>query len=259
MALRINIIAYHDVSNKRAINYTSISKKLLEKHLKDLSNKNIRSFSKSEVFDGLFLNNKNKVLITFDDGYVGVYDNAMPIMDRLGYKGLVFMPAGFIGGKNEWDFTPLGRLEHLDNKMLRNMAKNGWIIGSHSFTHTDLRKCEKGSLLKEVCDSKKAIEDIIGEEVFTFAYPFGLYDRRVMDAVMECGYRYAFATSRGLENNPYAIERALLYFIDRKLIPILTSKYAIYSFRNRIITSLASLTPLYKRLFIIGKVKRNKR
>ncbi len=251
MNLCLNILAYHNIADRNGISYTSISKELFKKHLNLLLNNGLYMFTKSEVYQGTFLLDFNKVLITFDDGYESLFYNVLPLLDRFNFNPVVFIPAGYIGKSNIWDFSPLKSLRHLSKEMLINMSKFGFIIGSHSISHIDLRKCERKALYREVCDSKKILEDIIGEEVYMFAYPFGLYNRKVIDAVKECGYKYAFATAKGEVKNPFAVERALVYFIDRSPLPLLKSPAcSIFRFRNRIISSLSSLTPLYKRLSI---------
>ena len=247
---------YHNISSSFELSFRSISSNLLEKHLKYLENNGIQVLKNGDVLKGTFLKKNDSVLITFDDAYEGVYHSALPVMEKHNAAGVVFIPAGYIGKFNDWDFSPLRRLRHMNEKMLVNLSKKGWIIGSHGFTHTDLRKCPNEALKREICDSKKRIEDIIAEKVTLFAYPFGLYNQRVIDVVVECGYEYAFATANGLSDNRFAIKRLALYFIDRTPIPLLREKYCpFYLLRNRIIASFASLTPIYKRLLGIGKVK----
>ncbi len=246
--LCLNILAYHNVAGKSRLSYTSVSRDLFEKHLNLLLKSGLQFFYESEVYKGEFLYNHNKVLVTFDDGYEGLFYHVLPLIGKFRFSPLVFVPAGFIGKKNYWDFSPFGHLKHLTRDMLIDMAKNGFVIGAHSISHTDLRRCEKKVLHAEICDSKKLLEDIIGKEVYAFAYPFGLYDRRVMEVVKSCGYKYAFATSNGIKGNPYAIERALVYFID--INPLFLLKYPecfLFRVRNRLISTLSSLTPLYKR------------
>jgi len=66
-------------------------------------------------------------------------------------------------------------------------------LGSHSLTHPDLRKLDDEALAFELADSKTAVERITGRPCRTFAYPYGLYDERVVRAVGAAGYELAFA------------------------------------------------------------------
>ncbi len=253
----MNILMYHNISNRFEASFRSISSNLLEKHLKSLEHNGKKILKKHEILSGVFLSRDDSVVITFDDAYEGVYYSALPVMEKHNATGVVFIPAGYVGKFNDWDFSPLRRLKHMDEKMLINLSKKGWIIGSHSFTHPDLRKCSNEALKREICESKKKIEDIIGEEITLFAYPFGLYNQKVIDIVAECGYKYAFATAGGLSGNRFAIKRMAVYFIDRSPLPLLNERYySLYLFRNRIIAAFASLTPIYKRLSGIRKIQR---
>ena len=55
--------------------------------------------------------------VTFDDGYVSVYENAMPILKELGLPGTIFMPTALIGNEpiaawpalEHWPETRVGR------------------------------------------------------------------------------------------------------------------------------------------------------
>ena len=84
-----------------------------------------------------------------------------------------------------------GRL--LDEAGVRALADAGMELGSHSLSHPDLRKLDDGELAAELRESKEAVERITGSPCRTFAYPFGLYDETVTQAVAEAGYELAFA------------------------------------------------------------------
>ena len=66
-------------------------------------------------------------------------------------------------------------------------------LGSHSLSHFDLRKLSDAELAAELSDSKQAVEAITGRPCRLFAYPYGLYDDRVVEAVGTAGYELAFA------------------------------------------------------------------
>lgn len=252
-----NILMYHNISLHFEFSFRSVSRSLFEKHINVLLNNGIRFFSREQIMQGQIMNTSDFVLITFDDAYEGVYNFAFPVMERYSITGAVFISAGYVGKLNTWDFSPIRHLRHMDKKMLINLSKNGWLIGSHGFNHVDLRKCSKENLKMEICDSKKKIEDIIADEVILFAYPFGLFNKRALDTVKECGYKYAFATANGVSHNRFMLKRMAVYFIDPTPLPLLSGKYhSLYSLRNRVISSCASLTPLYIRLFRVSRIKR---
>ena len=67
------------------------------------------------------------VIITFDDGNLNIYQNAFPIMHELGFVGVVYIVA---------DHLQLNT--YMDVEQLQEMADDGWEIGSHSMSHSDL-------------------------------------------------------------------------------------------------------------------------
>jgi peptidoglycan/xylan/chitin deacetylase (PgdA/CDA1 family) len=62
-------------------------------------------------------------------------------------------------------------------------------IGSHGAYHIDLIRARDGELLFEVEESKRVLEKVTGQEVAGFAYPYGLYDSKVISVVSRF-YKY---------------------------------------------------------------------
>jgi hypothetical protein len=65
------------------------------------------------------------VVISFDDGYETVFENAYPIMRDFGFSGILYIVGEYIGAKG-----------YMSADQLTQMAANGWEIGSHSMTFT---------------------------------------------------------------------------------------------------------------------------
>jgi len=116
------------------------------------------------------------VVITFDDGNINIYQNAFPIMHEMGFIGTLYIVA------NRLD----ARL-FINSEQLREMANDGWEIGSHGMSHADLT-LDSSSVRYEVLQSRLTLEDAIGEPVNTFAYPYGKTDEFVTNQVSEYGY-----------------------------------------------------------------------
>ena len=68
----------------------------------------------------------------------------------------------------------------------RELRDAGWEIASHSLWHPYLTKSPAARA--EIFDSKKKLEQRLGVEITTFAYPFGDYDPLIQDFVKEAGY-----------------------------------------------------------------------
>jgi peptidoglycan/xylan/chitin deacetylase (PgdA/CDA1 family) len=152
-----------------------------------------------------------RVLLTFDDGYDDLYTELLPVVVKHHYTPVIFLVADLIGGTNLWDQAKgLGARKLLTLEQIREMQRCGVEFGSHSATHPLLTPLSDMQLRREVSDSKVKLEDLLGVEVLSFAYPYGGVDERVRCAVAEAGYRLAFTAEPGtnLHNDPLLQRRA---------------------------------------------------
>jgi len=184
--------------------------------------------------------------ITFDDGYAGVFEHALPLLASLGLTATVFVVAdapdraeGFW-----WDhpavvasLTPTRRerwltflrgdglaiLAEVDPnrstsdggmhraggwRAIRAAAEQGFEIGAHSATHRALPMLTDAEVEYEVVASRDAIHQASGVRPEFFAYPYGLWDARSCDAVRRAGYVAGLGLDLGL-NGP-ASDRSCL-------------------------------------------------
>ncbi|MDE3188108.1 MAG: polysaccharide deacetylase family protein [Acidobacteriota bacterium] len=154
---------------------------------------------------------EKQVLLTFDDGYDDLYEELLPLVIEHGYTPVIFLVADHIASSNVWDQQSGLRARNLLTlAQIREMQKYGVEFGSHTMTHPWLPGVSDAQLHGEVYDSKLRLEDMIGVEITTFAYPFGGVDRRVRSAVADAGYKLAFTTEPGINwwNDPLCQRRA---------------------------------------------------
>jgi peptidoglycan/xylan/chitin deacetylase (PgdA/CDA1 family) len=82
------------------------------------------------------------------------------------------------------------------------MRRAGMLIGAHTMSHPILAKLEPHEVRKEISDSKRFLESILGEEINFFAYPNGRpgFDFQTNDAaiVKELGFKAAVTTAWGV-------------------------------------------------------------
>jgi peptidoglycan/xylan/chitin deacetylase (PgdA/CDA1 family) len=123
----------------------------------------------------------------------------MPMVVEHKYTPLIFLVADKIGSTNVWDCdTGLRTRSLLTLDQIREMHKLGVEFGSHTLTHPRLMTISDAQLNREVTDSKHQIEDLLGVEVTSFAYPYGDVDRHIRSAVAQAGYKIAFTGKPGL-------------------------------------------------------------
>ena len=154
---------------------------------------------------------RKRVLLTFDDGYDDLYTELLPFLIEHGLTAVIYLVVDGIGGTNLWNQKLGLRARNiLTWAQIREMQKYGIEFGSHTLTHPWLPSLSYDQLRHEVADSKRRLEDALGVEVASFAYPSGGLDRRVRSAVAEAGYRLAFTLRPGLNwwNDPLCQRRA---------------------------------------------------
>lgn len=77
------------------------------------------------------------------------------------------------------------------------MQGSGIAFGSHTLNHALLNQLEPARALVEVRDSRRELQERLGSEVLSFAYPWGAASPLVKQAVRDAGYAHAVATNPG--------------------------------------------------------------
>lgn len=125
------------------------------------------------------------VVLTFDDGHRSNWALAVPELVAAGATGTFYVVAGYVDKKPDY----------LTSAQLREMAAHGMLIGSHGMTHRWLPELTAAELRGELADSKAQLEDVLQRPVRDLALPGGHFNRGVIEAAHECGYR-SVATCR---------------------------------------------------------------
>ena len=154
-------------------------------------------------------------VLTFDDGFRGVRDHALPVLEQRGWPCTVFLVSGLIGGTDTWTRTsnPDGRTYPLlDADEIADMQRHGVTFHSHTQSHASLPTLDDRDLERELVGSKATLESLLGRQVSYLAYPFGHLDERVVAAARRAGYRGAFSTQPGF--NRRDVDRFRMRRID---------------------------------------------
>ncbi len=158
------------------------------------------------------------VIITFDDGYMDNYENALPILKEQNVPATLFIVSGLINKTNRWIISE-GYPERplMGWTEIREMQKNGMTIGSHTVNHCRLTTLDLKDAKREIEDSKKFLEDSLGTQINHFAYPYGDMKDSIMNMTRDAGYRTACSTRSGFNSeqvSPYELRRLEIYGTD---------------------------------------------
>lgn len=138
------------------------------------------------------------IALSFDDGYLDVAENALPMLEEHGFRATVFVVTGAIDGTTSFAWyrrqPPLltwGDIVQLDRgSPLR--------FEPHSVTHPNLLAVPLDRARLEIFGSKAALEARLQRPVSVFCYPGGLFGARERALVAASGYRMAASCDPGV-------------------------------------------------------------
>ncbi len=136
----------------------------------------------------LFSCHRDKLIITFDDGYRSIKDLAIPIVLEARLRTIVFPVVEMLGKKLE------GR-DVLSAVDLRHLLQMGVEIGSHGLNHKEITSQEV--LEYEAARSKELLEDLLDCTIKYFSMPKGVMPKGGLDLLKDMGYKAVFVSEPG--------------------------------------------------------------
>lgn len=136
--------------------------------------------------------------LSFDDGYLDVAEQALPILQERGFRATVFVATAVTGGWARFDWyrqqpPVLGWDEIVE------LDREGTLrFEAHSLTHPNLLALRDEAAWEEIVGSKATLEAWLERPVEIFAYPSGLFGLRERDLVEAAGFRAAVTCEPGL-------------------------------------------------------------
>ena len=213
---QIPILMYHSISSHASPGFRPciVTPEAFEEQLTYLEESHHTSMTVTQFVQAMSKGSTlppRPIILTFDDGYADFYTKALPALRRHGFTATLYVATAFVGGTSRWlrareDSTrPM-----LTWSQLAEISASGIECGAHSHTHPPLDMLPLAVVHDEIVRSKELLEEHLGQQVSSFAYPFGYYSDRIQQVVQEAGYASACAvklTMSSLHDNPYALAR----------------------------------------------------
>jgi peptidoglycan/xylan/chitin deacetylase (PgdA/CDA1 family) len=118
------------------------------------------------------------VVITFDDGFDNFRTHAWPLLEQFQMPATLYVPVGFLEGTSGTPLSGAERLLPLSCDALRDLSANPRLtIGSHSWSHRDVRLMSNSELRVDLQRSRQYLEDLTGSVVDHFCYPQAKWSR----------------------------------------------------------------------------------
>lgn len=184
--LQIPIFVYHDIvadESQVEFDYMQTTAKQFEKQMTGLMKLGYKPISYEDLVE---YKNGNKAipkwsfLVTFDDGYTGVYDYAFEIAKKYNIPMTSFEITDTVGtpGYYTWE-------------QAKEMHESGIMsIYLHGYTHTEYDKVAPEELLAQTNMAQEDLQNNLKDNniLKVFTYPYGLYTNEERDVLEQAGY-----------------------------------------------------------------------
>lgn len=154
------------------------------------------------------------VVLTFDDGYADFFTHALPTLREFNFTATLYITTGYIGSTSRW-LRPEGETSRLmlTWDQIAEISTGGIECGAHTHSHPQLDTLPLLTARNEIVKSKEFLEQHLGQEVTSFAYPFGYYSAAVRQQVCQAGFTSACAVKFAMNAETtdfFALERLMV-------------------------------------------------
>ena len=218
------VIMYHrfiEHESEKGVHGTWMPITMFEKHLRLMKWLGYETLTFRDLADKGFIHRlqygKKYLMITADDGYQDNLTRMLPLLEKYGYKAVVYVVTG--EGYNRWDVehptNPDTSVPLMNGEQIKALAASGHVeIGGHTLTHPRLSKLSPEQQAHEIQENKRQLEALLGQPLFSFAYPYGDINDSAKEQAIAAGYRFAVATNSGpkaMHQDPYQIRRIAIF------------------------------------------------
>ncbi|WOQ13463.1 polysaccharide deacetylase family protein [Aeromonas media] len=218
------VIMYHrfiEQESEKGVHGTWLPVAMFEKHLKLMKWLGYETLTFRDLADKGFIHRlqygKKYLMITVDDGYRDNLTRMLPLLEKYGYKAVVYIVTG--EDHNRWDVehrthpdTPVALMSGDEIKAL--VASGHVEVGGHTLTHPRLSTLAPAQQEYEIRTNKERLEQLLGHSLLSFAYPYGDLNESAKAQADVAGYRYAVATNSGpraMHQDPLQIRRIAIF------------------------------------------------
>jgi peptidoglycan/xylan/chitin deacetylase (PgdA/CDA1 family) len=144
---------------------------------------------------------RRTVGLSFDDGFLDVAEQALPLLAERGFRATVFVASAVVDGWAQFGWYRsqpplLGWDEIVD------LDREGTLrFEAHTLTHPNLLSLREAAAWEEIVGSKISLEARLERPVLAFSYPSGLFGVRERGLVAAAGYHVAVSCEPGLNTS----------------------------------------------------------
>jgi len=199
----VPILMYHSIDDDGPIELAPyrLSPATFESQVRYLADHGYHSISLEEWAEAIAAGRRlagRPVVITFDDGYLNFLQNAWPLLEHADFTATMFVVTDKVGQTADWDQVTGESLPLMSWEHLRSLRDRGLMIGSHSASHASLPTLSTDAIVDEATRSRARLQQELGIDTTSMAFPYGHTDDHVREALVQAGYAIAVGTWGGI-------------------------------------------------------------
>ena len=217
------VLCYHRIGGPPELGVTRVAHSVFARQMQALARSGWRTVPLREFVirvQGRVPSSPNEFLLSFDDGYASLADNAYPVLVDVGFTATTFLVTDFVGRTNTWDVRyTWRRLPHLDWDAIERWRGRGLEFASHTASHARLTWLSDERVADELGRSRQTLVGRLGPDAGrAVAYPFGARDERIERLARAAGYEVGFGGVRA-NGSALGLGRMPVYMWDRGETP----------------------------------------
>ncbi len=183
----IAVLCYHQVHEQKKgepASAITISPTLFAAQIKMLHDSGYNILLPADLYEH-FTSQKalpaKAMMITFDDNTESQYTNALPVLNRYGYKAVFFVMT-----------VSINKSMFMTSKQLQDLCQQGHVIGCHTWDHHNVTTYNGNDWQLQLDKPLKQLQQITGRPVEYFAYPYGAWNAAAVEELKKRNIKLAF-------------------------------------------------------------------
>ena len=181
---RMVVLCYHNVRNDQRERFARQMRHIADR---------VKCLNKRETVGWI---GRPQVVVTFDDAFVGLLLNALPVTRELGIPVTIFAVTENLGDVPKW---PMPEDHHdrdertMTDMELQTVDKDSRCqVESHTATHANLTGISIQRVREELVQSRGRLEELLGRDVTMLAFPYGAFGEDDIREALAAGYTGLF-------------------------------------------------------------------
>lgn len=137
------------------------------------------------TIEGEMAAEKKDIVLTFDNGEMNSFDQALPILREYGFSACFFIIVKMVG-----------RQGYMGWPEIKKLHEAGMTVGSHGLSHETLTNLLDTQIAEELKASRRTMETNLGITIDSLSVPGGFCSDKVIQMAYETGYKTIFIYRR---------------------------------------------------------------